>query len=53
MGNPFLDDFPELLVLDTRNCVSDAVVSTVKTIEELGSIQYEQYMNDVIKNHTI
>ena len=29
MGNPFLDDCPELLILDTRNCASDAVVSTV------------------------
>ncbi len=53
MGNPFLDDFPELLVLDTRNCVSDAVVSTMKTIEELGSTQYEQYVKDVIKNRTV
>lgn len=53
MGNPFLDDFPELVVLDTRNCVSDAVVSTVKTIEELGCIQYDQYVKDVIKNRTV
>lgn len=52
MGNPFMDDCPELLVLDTRNCANDAVVSTVQTIEELGSTQYEQYMTDVIKNRT-
>lgn len=39
MGNPFMDDCPELLVLDTRNCANDAVISTVQTIEELGSIQ--------------
>ncbi len=53
MGNPFLDDSPELLVLDTRNCATDAVVSTVQTIEELGSTQYHKYMTDVIKNRTV
>ena len=53
MGNPFMDDFPELLVLDTRNCANDAVVSTVETIEELGSTQYQQYMTNVIKNWTV
>ena len=53
MGNSFMDDFPELLVLDTRNCASDAVVSTVETIEELGSTQYQQYMTDVIKNRIV
>ena len=36
MGNPFMDDFPELLAFDTHNCASDAVVSTVTTIEKLG-----------------
>ena len=46
MGNPFLDDCPELLILDTRNCASDAVVSTVQTIEELGATKYHQYMTE-------
>ena len=26
MGNPFLDDCPELLALDTRNCADESVV---------------------------
>ena len=53
MGNPFLDDCPELLILDTRNYASDAVVPTVQTIEELGATKYHQYMTDVIKNWTV
>ena len=48
MGNPFMDDSPELLILNTRNCANDAVVSTVRTIEELGSTQYQQYVTTVI-----
>ena len=47
MGNPFLDDGPELLVLDTRNCAGDAVVATVQNIEQLGIEQYQKYVNDV------
>ena len=50
MGNPFLDDCPELLALHTRDCTSDAVVETVHTIESLGAAQYQQYVTDVITN---
>lgn len=53
MGNPFLDDGPELLVLDTRNCVDDAVVATVKKIEQLGIEQYQKYVDDVLKDRSI
>ncbi len=52
MGNPFKEDSNELIVLDTRNCADDAVVSTVKTIEELGFNQYQQYVVNVIKNQS-
>lgn len=53
MGNPFLDDCPELLALHTRDCASDAVVETVRTIESLGATQYQQYVTDVITNRTV
>ena len=53
MGNPFLDDCPELLALHTRDCTTDAVVETVHTIESLGRAQYQQYVTDVIVNRTV
>ena len=53
MGNPFLEDCLELLVLDTRNCVSDAVIATVQNIEQLGIDQYQQYVTDVLKDRTV
>lgn len=53
MGNPFLDDGPELLVLDTRNCVDDAVVATVQNIEQLGIEQYQKHVNDVLKDRSV
>lgn len=29
MGNPFLDDFPELVTMDSRDCMDDAVAESV------------------------
>ena len=36
MGNPFEDDCPELLALDSRNCASEDVVTTVQKIKNIG-----------------
>ena len=49
MGNPFKDDFAELVTLNTRNCMEEAVVSTVRNIESLGETKYHEYMNDVVE----
>jgi len=38
MGNPFLDDFAELIALDNRNCMDDLVVNALCTIENIGQI---------------
>lgn len=35
MGNPFEEDCPELLALDSRNCATEAVVATVRSIKTL------------------
>ena len=51
-GNPFEDDSPELLVLNTRDCADDSVIETVKTIEKLASAKYEQYKKQVIVDRT-
>jgi len=33
MGNPFMDDCPKLLALDSCNCAADSTVTTVQTIQ--------------------
>ena len=48
MGNPFLDDFPELVTLDSRDCMDDAV-----TLLQVGKTQYQEYLKEVIKHRTI
>ena len=52
MGNPFLDDIPELLVLDTRNVIDESVVNTFHTVEAVGKEKYAAYYESVVKDHT-
>ncbi len=52
MSNPFLDDTPELAVLDTQNVVNESVVSTVRTVEAIGRDQYNMYHKSVIVERT-
>ena len=42
-GNHFLDEYPELLVLHTRDCVDDSVVATIRNFETLGKDQYKKF----------
>ena len=53
MGNPFKDDYPELLALDTRNCADTSVVDTVHRVQELGLRQYKIFVKDVIDERTV
>lgn len=53
MGNPFLDDFPELITLDSRDCLDDSVAESVFNLQELGKTQYQQYVKDVIQDRSI
>ena len=41
-GDPFLDDYPEFLVLHTRDCVDDSVVAAIQNFEKLGKHQYKK-----------
>ena len=45
MGNPFCEDCPELVVMDTRDCADKSVVAMVHTIEERGRTQYEKFVH--------
>ena len=49
MGNPFKDQCPELLIMHTRQCADESVVSTIRTIESIGKEQYETYKSQVVE----
>ena len=46
MGNPFLDDSSDLVALDTKVIMSEAVVNTIRTAEHLGSTQYQTFIKE-------
>jgi len=46
MGNPFLENSEDLLVLDTRDIMSSAVTETVRRIETIGEELYKNYVEE-------
>ena len=44
MGNPFLENSEDLLVLDTRDIVSSSVTETVRRVETIGEELYKKYV---------
>ena len=50
IGNPFEDVCPQLLILNSRDCADESVISTVRSIECLGKMQYLKYIADVINS---
>ena len=53
MGNPFLDNFPELVTLDSRNCVDMSIVSDFLLLEETGTLQYQSYVKEVLEDCSV
>ena len=53
MGNPFLDNFPELVTLNSRNCVDESVALALYTLEDTGIKQYQDYVTKVLEDRTI
>ena len=47
-----MDDFPELVMLDNRNCVDESVKLSLYTLEETGKQQYQDFVANVLENCT-
>ena len=43
-----MDSGPELVVLNTRDCVSHEAASSVRQVEVLGKLQYDELKKEVI-----
>ena len=52
MGNPFADQTGDLVVLDTRDIVDSKVIETVRTVEQLGKDQYQQFATKRLQERT-
>ena len=53
MGNPFLDDFPELVILDSRNYIDESGVNALRTLESIGKMQYQEHVKCVLEECSI
>lgn len=49
IGNPFLDDFLELVTIDNRDCAEESVIESIRKLDRIGEEQYSKYVDEVIK----
>ncbi|XP_061580540.1 uncharacterized protein LOC133446517 [Cololabis saira] len=52
MGNPFLEESQDLLVLDTKDIMTTAVADTVRNVESLGAQQYKTFVEERLEQRT-
>ena len=52
MGNPFADQTGDLFLLDTGDIADPKVVETVRTVEQLGKDQYQQFVSKRLRERT-
>ena len=52
LGNPFADDNTDLVTLDTKVIMSEEVVTTIQTSEQLGSTQYQSFIDERMSGST-
>ena len=50
MGNPFLDAFEDLVASDSRNCIDKAVIRTIRSLEDTGKRQYQEFARKCLMN---
>jgi len=52
MGNPFLEESQDLLVLDTKDIMDASVAETVRKVESLGEDQYKSFVDERLDQPT-
>lgn len=53
LGNPFTEESPDLLVLDTKDIMDKSVVNSVKNIERIGKNQYETFKKERLQQQAV
>lgn len=52
MGNPFLDDFQDLVNLENRNCLDESAVMDLNVLETTGKEQYNHFVKTVFEDRS-
>jgi len=53
MGNPYMEESKDLLVLDSRDIVDPSVTQTIQQIGAIGKEQYDAYVQDRLIDRTV
>jgi hypothetical protein len=52
MGNPFMEDSHDLLVLDTKDIADKEVVATIQNIERVGQEKFASFIEERLDQRT-
>ena len=52
-GNPYLDNFAELVTIDTRKVIDSSVAESLKKLENLGVQCYDRFRKDVLEDRIV
>ena len=52
MGNPFIDESNDLLVLDTRDLTDPSVVNDMRNLKKTGQEQYDKFVTERLVTQT-
>lgn len=52
MGNLFLEESQDLLVLDSKDIMDSSVADTVRKVESLGAQQYKIFVEERLEQRT-
>ena len=51
-GNPFLDEFQELIAIDSRKVFDSSISQSIRSIINIGKKQYTQFYQNVLEDRT-
>ena len=52
-GNPYSDDFPELVIIDSRKVIESSVSQSLRSLEKVGTDGYKKFKNNVITDRIL
>ena len=52
-GNPYTDDFPEMVTLDTRKVLDSSVAEALRSLEKVGTECYHSFKKKVLEDRIV
>ena len=52
-GNPFCDDFPELVTIDSRKVLDLSVAHSIRNLQSIGKENFDKFAKDVLEDRIV